>query len=222
MSKNLKNALLSTGFVVFYFFYLTNVVKPQIEGKFFAKQSMARPQVTNPNYDLKKIYENPQSEEIFSKTSTFPPIAISLTVSPTKSPTITLTPTPTGTSNPTTAPSVTPTATITNNPTSTPSFTPTPTADNRSTPSPTPTPTTSGSSCDSVSFSQETSGSETIISVSGAWWLSARANPSYSSADFDEGNKIIKLRFTNNSGIINIHTSGWEGAPICKTHNWTK
>lgn len=83
---------------------------------------------------------------------------------------------------------------------------------------PTATPTTVG--CTPVTFAESKNGSETTITLTGAWWLNVKANPTWSSVDYDTNNKLIFLHFTVPSGTISIYKGGYDGAPLCQTYNW--
>jgi len=98
----------------------------------------------------------------------------------------------------------------TSNPT--PTLTPVPTF------IPSSTPASGG--CTPVSFSESKSGDTITVTVSGAWWLSVKSSPNYTSADFDQNQKTISLHFNVPNGTISVYQASYTGAPLCQTYQF--
>lgn len=124
--------------------------------------------------------------------------------------------------------SPTPATTTSSSPKATPANTQTsPAPSTQPSPSPAPTsqpqPSPINEKCSGVSFSKEVSGNTTTIVVSGAWWLSVKAEPNYDSVDFDTATYKIYLHFVNpTSGTIYIYEASYSGAPLCTSYAWSK
>lgn len=85
---------------------------------------------------------------------------------------------------------------------------------------PTPTQASLPQGCTPVTFSESKTGGTTTVTVTGAWWLSVKANPQWSSVNFDESQKIIYLYFTIPSGTVYIYRASYDGAPLCQTYQF--
>lgn len=186
-------------------------------GGFWASQTYSRHSSTKPVKN--KI---PTATPIVRKTQ---PSANPTVTLPTSKPLTTFQPTVTpgvGSSEGSTSPSV---EQVTHNPT--PAATTVPTASSEvTTPTvqPTATPTTASysNSCSAVSFITEKNGDTLTVIVSGAWFLTVRAEPNWDSVDFDAGSQLIKLHFVSASSGNVLIREGWEGNPVCNSYSWSK
>lgn len=85
---------------------------------------------------------------------------------------------------------------------------------------PTSTPIPKG--CTPVTFEEKKNGSETLITVGGAWWLSVKANPEWASYEHDTNNRTVTLHFTASSGTVYVYEADYGGAPLCDSYTWPK
>jgi len=85
--------------------------------------------------------------------------------------------------------------------------------------SPTITPTpTLVPGCTNVSFTESKTANGVNVTVSGAWNLSIKANPTWQNVTYDSTNLLITLQFNVPTGTISIYTASYTGAPLCQTY----